>query len=178
MLGRLGVLDMVIAKGAMPMDGCLLADAKGRSVRAPLPDLPRAGRTAYGLSRAVLDEALLHHAAACGASVRERSIAGDPVVTGGRVTGITVRPANASEPGETIAAKLVVAADGRRSMLQRTLHPDDRRSADDLRDVVVRIPGALPRSHARTLATHRAVRVRRRLRGPGSRSKAAGSTSR
>jgi flavin-dependent dehydrogenase len=112
----------VIAKGAMPMERCLLAEAGGRSVESPLPDLPRVGRTAYGLSRAVLDELLLHHASDCGAAVRERAAASGPVLTRGRVTGITLRAANGST-AETIAASLVVAADGRRSIIQRVLHP-------------------------------------------------------
>jgi flavin-dependent dehydrogenase len=107
----------------MPMDGCLLADAKGRSVEAPLPDLPRAGRTALGISRAVLDETLLRHAASRGAEVRERTIATSPFLEDGRVTGVVTRPADSSGGDETIKAILVIAADGRRSMLQRALHP-------------------------------------------------------
>lgn len=122
-LSRLGVLQEVTAQGAMPMEACLLADAKGRSVEAALPDLPRAGRTAYGISRAALDQILLRHADLKGATVREGWIAMGPELKDGRVTGVTVRPANASDGVETISAKLVVAADGRRSMLQRMLHP-------------------------------------------------------
>src|SRR6185295_850917 len=64
-LSRLGLLSTLAAQGAMPMDACLLADGKGRSVEAALPDLPRAGRTALGISRAVLDETLLRHAGSC-----------------------------------------------------------------------------------------------------------------
>jgi flavin-dependent dehydrogenase len=122
-LARLGLLPALTARGAMPMDACLLADAKGRSVESPLPDLPRAGRTALGISRAVLDETLLRHAASCGAEVRERTIATSPFLEGGRVTGVVTRAAESSAGDETIQATLVVAADGRRSMLQRALHP-------------------------------------------------------
>jgi len=122
-LARLGLLDALIAKGAMPMDACLLADAKGRSVEAPLPDLPRAGRTAFGISRAVLDETLLNHAASCGVTVREHVVAIRPLLEAGRVTGVTTRPANAGGGDEEVGATLVIAADGRRSMLQRALHP-------------------------------------------------------
>jgi flavin-dependent dehydrogenase len=122
-LARLGLLPTLASKGAMPMDACLLADAKGRSVAAPLPDLPRAGRTALGISRAVLDEALLRHAASCGVTVRELTVATSPFLQDERVTGAVTRPADAGGEDETIKATLVVAADGRRSMLQRALHP-------------------------------------------------------
>jgi menaquinone-9 beta-reductase len=122
-LARLGVLPRLTAQGAMPMDAFLLADAKGRAVEAPLPDLPRAGRTALGISRAVLDDALLRHAAACGAEVREQTVATSPFLEDGRVTGLVTRPSDANGGERTIQATLVVAADGRRSMLQRALHP-------------------------------------------------------
>ena len=122
-LARLGLLPKLAAQGAMPMDACLLADGKGRSVEAPLPDLPRAGRTALGITRAVLDEILLRHAASCGASVREQTIATSPFLEDGRVTGVVTRPSDAGGADETIKATFVVAADGRRSMLQRALHP-------------------------------------------------------
>lgn len=122
-LDRLGVLRDVLARGARPMRACLLADAKGRSVEAPLPDLPGAGRTAYGISRAVLDEVLLRRAEGRGAIVREGTTAVEPVLDAGRVTGITIRPADDADRIETIGATLVLAADGRRSMLQRALRP-------------------------------------------------------
>jgi len=122
-LARLGLLPALIEKGAMPMDACLLADSKGRSVTAPLPDLPGSGRTAWGISRAVLDEMLLNYAASCGVTVRERTTAIRPVLEGGRVTGVITRPANRDGGDETVGAALVIAADGRRSMLQRALHP-------------------------------------------------------
>ncbi len=122
-LARLGLLPALIEKGAMPMDACLLADPKGRSVTAPLPDLAGSGRTAWGISRAVMDEVLLSHAASCGVTVRERTGAVRPVLQSGRVTGVITRPANRAGGDETVGAALVIAADGRRSMLQRALHP-------------------------------------------------------
>jgi flavin-dependent dehydrogenase len=121
---RLGLLPTLIAKGAMPMDACLLADAKGRSVTSPLPDLPGAGQTALGVSRAVLDAALLNDAASCGVTVREQTVAIRPIVLDGSVTGVTSRLSGADGRDEAIGAALVIAADGRRSMLQRELHPD------------------------------------------------------
>jgi len=123
-LDRLGVLETIAAAGAMPMDACLLADAKGRSVGCALPDLPDAGKTALGISRAALDDALLRHAASRGAVVRERSTAVAPILESGRVAGVTVRAAGAAGADESLRATLVVAADGRRSMLQRALLPE------------------------------------------------------
>lgn len=122
-LSRLGLLDAIVAQGAMPMDACLLADAKGRSVEAPLPDLPGLGRTGLGISRAALDATLLAHAAKAGATVRELTLATSPIVEAGRVTGLTTRATTAGGSEDTIGATLVIAADGRRSMLQRALHP-------------------------------------------------------
>jgi len=122
-LARLGVLATLSAKGARPMDACLLADAAGRSIEAPLPDLPHAGRTAFGISRLVLDEALLNHAASCGAAIRESVAATRPILAQGRVVGIASRPLRSDGGDEPIEATLVIAADGRRSMLQRALHP-------------------------------------------------------
>ena len=123
-LRRLGLLDTVAGKGAMPMDACLLADAKGRSLECALPDLPGAGRTALGLSRAVFDEALLAHAASRGVAVRDKTTAVSPILDDGCVTGLNVRTGAESDADEAIRASLVIAADGRRSMLQRALNPD------------------------------------------------------
>src|SRR5206468_11414855 len=122
-LARLGLLSTLAAKGARPMDACLLADAKGRSVVAALPDLAHGGRSAFGISRAVLDEALLNHAAACGATIRERVSATRPILENCRVTGVGSRTSGWDDGDETIGATLVVAADGRRSIVQRALHP-------------------------------------------------------
>ena len=130
-LERLGVFDTIVAAGAMPMDACLLADAQGRSVACALPDLPGAGKTALGVTRAVLDETLLRHAASRGVAVRERATATAPLFESGRVAGVVVRAAGAAGTDESVRATLVVAADGRRSMLQRALLPglgDPRRT--------------------------------------------------
>ncbi len=120
---RLGLLDDIRARGAMPMDACLLADLRGRSVTSDLPHLREAGREALGISRSVLDETLLRHAAAAGVEVREEVAATNPIVEGGRVRGVTARPLGSRGGHEAIRATLVIAADGRRSMLQRALHP-------------------------------------------------------
>lgn len=116
---RLGLSPALDAAGAMPVEGCLLADPRGRSASAPLPE------RALGISRARLDALLLEHAAAAGVAVREETLAARPILEDGRVTGIVARPAGSRDGHDAIAAPLVVAADGRRSMLQRALHPSD-----------------------------------------------------
>jgi menaquinone-9 beta-reductase len=129
-LDRLGLLARIRRAGAVPMTACLLADAAGRSATADLPGVPGSGRGALGISRAVMDEVVLRHASACGADVREGVSAVAPIVEGGRVRGVAARPSAARGGSESYRAALVVAADGRRSMLQRALHP---RAGDPVR---------------------------------------------
>jgi flavin-dependent dehydrogenase len=122
-LHRLGVLDALLAAGARRMDGVRLSTLGGRTLCAPLPRLPGVGRRALGISRRVLDATLLERAARAGASCRERVEAVAPLVEDGIVRGMRVRPVGSSGPGETVRAAVTVAADGRRSMLVRALHP-------------------------------------------------------
>lgn len=123
-LGRLGVLDAIRAAGATPIDRFAVSSPSGRRVDGELPDLPGIGRTALGISRAVLDRTLFDLAARSGAETRDGVEAVAPIVEGGRVTGLRVRRVG-GPPGseETLAAPVVVAADGRRSTIQRALDP-------------------------------------------------------
>ncbi|HXV77282.1 MAG TPA: NAD(P)/FAD-dependent oxidoreductase [Candidatus Polarisedimenticolaceae bacterium] len=123
-LERIGLLGGLIAQGAVPINRFRIGDASGRSIEAPLPapgdPIPRA----LGVSRALLDRLLLEHAAARGARVLERCRALRPIVEGGRVEGAVVRAIDGRSSAIELRATLVVAADGRRSMLARALHPD------------------------------------------------------
>ena len=123
-LSRAGLLEAIRTAGAVPIEGCLLADSAGRTAASPLPDVASAGFRALGISRAVLDETILRHAASRGVDVRESVVATRPILEGGRVVGVTARPAGSRDGHEPYVAPLVIAADGRRSMLQRALHPD------------------------------------------------------
>lgn len=123
-LRRLGVLDSLVAAGAVHIDACLLSDRRGREIGAALPDLAGAGRAALGVSRARLDAALLGEARRRGAEVRERTEAVAPIVEEGRVVGARVRAVGSRGDGEPVRAPVVVGADGRRSTLQRALFPD------------------------------------------------------
>jgi len=121
-LGRLGVLDGLVGAGAVAIERFRMTDPRGREIAAPLPDLDGVGRRALGISRARLDETLLRAAAEAGAETRERVTAVAPVVEDGRVVGVRARRAGAGDD-EVVRARVVVAADGRRSCLVRALHP-------------------------------------------------------
>ena len=123
-LKRIGVFDELRVHGAPTMDRFRMTDTRGRSIEAPLPDLGTAGRAALGVSRARLDETLARVAADAGADVHERVTALAPVVEDGRVVGVRFRRAGRSGD-ETVRARVVVAADGRRSCLVRALHPEN-----------------------------------------------------
>ena len=73
------------------------------------------------MSRALLDRTLLAHAAACGAEVLQPWQAVEPLLEDGRVRGFRLRRV-CGERWREVRAALVVAADGRRSLLGRRLH--------------------------------------------------------
>jgi len=110
-LHRMGMLQTLKSMGAKAMTSCLLADGKGRSITTHLP------QAALGISRSTLDTLLLAKARAAGVTVHEETHAVAPILENDRVTGVTTK-------SDTYRARLVVAADGRRSMLQRALDPD------------------------------------------------------
>ncbi|MCP3979583.1 MAG: NAD(P)/FAD-dependent oxidoreductase [bacterium] len=124
-LQRLDLLDELLAAGAQWMSSCRISEPGGRAIEAPLPRLAGAGREALGISRATLDLALVERAASRGVDVRQQHEVVAPLVADdkadGRVEGVRVRrTGGAHETGE-VRARLVVAADGRRSTLARRL---------------------------------------------------------
>ena len=130
-LRRLGVLGELEAAGAIWIDACRVTDPRGRALDAALPELKGAGRRALGVSRSLLDDTLLRLAASSGVRIRGRCEAVNPLLEDGRVSGLHVRSVGGATAVETLRATLVVAADGRRSVLARRLHPrsgDLRRS--------------------------------------------------
>lgn len=130
-LGRLGVLDALRAAGGTSIDRFAVSAPSGRRVEGSLPDLPGIGRSALGISRALLDLSLFDLAARSGAEARDGVEAVAPIVEQGRVTGVRVRRFG-SPPGseESLTAPIVVAGDGRRSTIQRALDP---RGGDPIR---------------------------------------------
>jgi flavin-dependent dehydrogenase len=122
-LERLGVMDDLLQAGATVMDSIRLTSLRGREVRAPLPWVRGAGRSAVGISRRVLDAVLLERAGRAGAEIRERVEAISPILENDRVAGLRLRAAGGSGGSDALLASVTVAADGRRSALARALHP-------------------------------------------------------
>jgi len=122
-LERLGVLESLIEAGATEMDGIRLSTLGGHRLCAPLPDVPGVGREALGISRRVLDTTLFRRAGRAGAECLERFEVVSPVIEDGLVRGMRLRPVGSSGPVEETRAAVTVAADGRRSVLLRALHP-------------------------------------------------------
>jgi flavin-dependent dehydrogenase len=122
-LERLGVLESLLEAGATTMDGIRLSTLGGRRLCAPLPDVPGVGREALGISRRVLDATLLERAVRAGAECLERVEAVSPVIEDGRVRGMRLRSVGSAGSEEETHAAVTVAADGRRSVLVRALHP-------------------------------------------------------
>jgi flavin-dependent dehydrogenase len=120
-LERAGLLDELLAAGGQWMGEVRLTDARGRSLDVPLPRLHE-GRNGLGISRAVMDSALLEAAGHAGAEVRQREEAVEPLLEGGRVVGMRLRRVGSTRK-EDVRASVVVAADGRRSVLARMFHP-------------------------------------------------------
>jgi flavin-dependent dehydrogenase len=105
---RLGVLEAVRAAGARPMTHTRLTGPAGTTVEQSLPG------TALGLSRYRLDELLFHRACALG--VEGRTGTRVSRVDGSLDDGFAV-----TAGGETVEARLVIGAYGRRGVLDRTL---------------------------------------------------------
>jgi len=121
-LGRLGVLPRVRAAGAASLQACRVTHPRGPALELDLPRPGTDGCGALGLSRARLDSTLLEFAGEQGVEVLQPWEALRPIVEAGVVRGVVVR-ATGGEATREIAAGVVAAADGRRSVLVRHLHP-------------------------------------------------------
>jgi menaquinone-9 beta-reductase len=109
-LAALGVLDRVLAAGVSWLAGWRVHPSHGPMFEGSFPeDAP-----GLALPRAVLDEVLLEHARGCGAEVRLGLRVSDLLRDGTRVTGVRTTAG-------AIRARLVVGADGLRSVVVRRL---------------------------------------------------------
>lgn len=128
-LGRLGLLRDLIDAGAVWLPAGRILSPGGTALDFELPRLSGV-RGGLGVSRARLDAALVDLARDRGVDVLERTEGCAPIVVDGSVRGVWARDVGRLSQ-RAIHAPLVVAADGRRSMLVRALHPrrgDPRRS--------------------------------------------------
>lgn len=115
LLEELGAADVVRSLAPRPLRGMRLTAPDGSSFQG---DYRGAAAPGFALRRCALDHALLERARAAGADVREGVRATGVVVERGVVRGVHCE--DGSGPA-TIHARLVVAADGRRSVVARRL---------------------------------------------------------
>jgi len=126
-LDRLGVLKAIDASGAVPLQGMRITAPDGTVLEARYRAID--GRQPYrghamALSRSLLDSILVDRLRALPVELREGVRVTDLVVEGDRVTGVETLDAEGRR--ETIAAPLVIGADGRASVVAHRLgcrHP-------------------------------------------------------
>ena len=126
-LERLGVLARVEARGARPLRGMRIVGPDGTLLVGDYPlDHARSADhpQALAVRRRVLDSALVERAREVGVSVREGMRVVDLLREGTRVTGVIAEPVGPERVGaaaERFSAPLLVAADGRTSVIVERL---------------------------------------------------------
>jgi flavin-dependent dehydrogenase len=126
-LDRLGVLARVEAHGARPLRGMRILGPDGTQLVGDYPpdgarpgDRPRA----LAVRRRILDAALVERAGEVGICVREGMRVVDLLREGTRITGVVAEPVGLERrtaAAERFSAPLVVAADGRTSVIAERL---------------------------------------------------------
>jgi 2-polyprenyl-6-methoxyphenol hydroxylase-like FAD-dependent oxidoreductase len=117
-LARWGLLERLVTSGCPPIH--TYAFDFGPFTISGAPGIP-GNPVAYGPRRTVLDKLLVDAAADAGAEVREAFSVQEVLVEEGRVTGIRGQGGNGSSVTEH--ARVVVGADGRHSLVARTVEP-------------------------------------------------------
>ena len=128
LFAEMGVLDQIEAGGAAQLSGMIVRSPSGVSFRGDFAS----GHGFRGfrdrglaLRRSVLDAILLRQAESAGARVAEEVLVTDIVRdAGGRVTGVATRrsaPSTEAAPDAVVSARVVVGADGLRSVIARRL---------------------------------------------------------
>jgi len=128
LLGEIGAAGAVRSLAPHPLRGMTVTAPDGTSFRG---DYRGAAHDGFAVRRERLDRVLLDRARAVGVEVREGIRASGLLERGGSVEGVTA--ANGAGP-ETLRARLVIGADGRRSVVARRLgllreHPRLRKFA-------------------------------------------------
>lgn len=119
LLEALGAAEAVRALAPHPLLGMSLTAPDGTAFRG---DYDGGARTGFALRRAALDAALLDNARRAGVEVCEGTVVEDVAREGERVDGVALRAA-AAPPGSgaLCRARVVVGAEGRRSVVARKL---------------------------------------------------------
>ncbi|HEX2091939.1 MAG TPA: FAD-dependent monooxygenase, partial [Longimicrobiaceae bacterium] len=113
-LRSLGVLAAVEAEGPARLEGWRIRVGEGPGFEGAFPP----GRIGLGIPRETLDRILLEHAHACGAEVRTGECVRDLLRDGARAAGVVV---DGAEGDREVRARIVVGADGIRSVVLRRL---------------------------------------------------------
>jgi 2-polyprenyl-6-methoxyphenol hydroxylase-like FAD-dependent oxidoreductase len=124
-LRRWGLLDRLEATGTPPVPDVRF-DVDGVVIAGRYPEVDGSGAL-YSPRREVLDTLLVQAAREAGADVREDTIVDELLLTDGRVRGIRSRHKGSSTATDDTAA-LVVGADGKHSMVAKTVRAPSRRS--------------------------------------------------
>lgn len=115
LLDLMGAAAAVRALGPWPLRGMALVAPDGTTVNG---DYAAPGRAGFALRRQDLDHALLACARQAGVEVRTGTAARRLILGRGRVEGLVIE--NGRGP-EVVRARLLIGADGRRSLVARTL---------------------------------------------------------
>ncbi len=127
LLDELGVVEDLERAGAMPLLGTRVIGPRGSRLtgRFSQAAVPPYRETGLSLPRMLLDHRLVEAAVARGAELRERALVEDLLYEGGGVAGAVIRDAGGRRT--TLHARLVIGADGLRSVVARRLAGRSRR---------------------------------------------------
>jgi len=114
---KLGVADALISSGPALLDETVFYSSKGHHVAVPSKWFC-SGRSAFGLSRAVMDEILLRRAQDNGVVVHEGLSITEPVLDGHRVVGVRVKIDGGLQD---YCAPLTIDATGRARIVSRKI---------------------------------------------------------
>ena len=124
---NLGVADAMNCSGPAKLTETVFYSARGH--RVAIPSTWFGGSSAFGLSRAVMDNVLLRRAQHCGVTVLEGSSINEPIRSGSKVLGVKVK--TGGEECE-YRAPVTIDATGRARILTRKLDTGERRSKPTL----------------------------------------------
>jgi len=129
LLDELGVVGDLEAAGAMPLLGTRVIGPRGSQLTGCFSrTTPRPWReTGLSVPRRLLDHRLVEAAITAGAELRERAHVEDLLYEGGAVAGAVIR--DLAGRRTTVHARLVIGADGLRSVVARRLAGGARRPA-------------------------------------------------